>query len=168
MVRAYVGIGSNIDPERHVPGALRDLRSRFGPLTVSPVYRSPAIGFEGRDFHNQVVGLDTELPPQEMVTVLREIEVAHGRPAAHEKLASRTLDLDLLLYGDQVLHEGRLRLPRSDVTQFAHVLRPLSEIAPDERHPLLGHSYAEMWSVFDDREQPLTPVVLTGVSGEGD
>lgn len=168
MVRVYLGIGSNIEPERHVPLALRDLEILFGSLKISTIYRNPAIGFRGDDFYNLVVGLDTRLAPLELAATLRRLEVAHGRPDNHEKLESRTLDLDLLTYGDAPLQEGRLLLPRDDIIRYAHVLRPLAEIAPDDRHPVLGARYADLWAAFDAEDEPLEPVRLAAGAREED
>lgn len=153
-VRAYVGIGSNIRPREHVPQALRLLEERFGPLTVSPVYACPAVGFDGPAFLNLVVGFDTDADPPALAQALRCIEEHCGRNRG-VRSDSRTMDLDLLLYGDMVSDEPGQRLPRADILRYAFTLKPLADIEPEARHPTDGRSYAELWAAFDDSDQPL-------------
>jgi 2-amino-4-hydroxy-6-hydroxymethyldihydropteridine diphosphokinase len=157
-MRAWLSLGSNIDRERNIRGALRDLAAEFGELVVSRVYECEAVGFDGDPFYNLVVGIDSERPPLELARAMRAIEDAHGRTRGGNKMAPRTLDIDLLTYGDRVLDEGGLRLPRDEILKYAFVLGPLAEVAGAERHPLDGRSYAELWSVFDQTAQPLRPV----------
>jgi 2-amino-4-hydroxy-6-hydroxymethyldihydropteridine diphosphokinase len=96
-----------------------------------------------------VVRLSTDLPVQQVSEILTEIEEQHGRTRDCRKFSSRTLDLDLLLYSDLVLEEGKLKLPRDEITRYAFVLEPLAEIAPDARHPVSGERYADLWARFD-------------------
>ncbi|MFO7858581.1 MAG: 2-amino-4-hydroxy-6-hydroxymethyldihydropteridine diphosphokinase [Ectothiorhodospiraceae bacterium] len=160
MVRVYVSIGSNIDPAHHVRRALADLRADFGELVVSPVYASTAVGFDGNDFLNLVVGLDTDDTPEGVAARLRAIEDANGRVRGPERYAARTLDLDALTYGDRIVRSGRLVLPRDEITRYAFVLRPLADIAGDQVHPELGRTYADLWAAFDASDQPLEAVSL--------
>ena len=160
MVRVYVSIGSNISPGRNVRQALADLRAAFGELVVSPVYASEAVGFDGDDFLNLVVGLDTTDEPEEVADRLRRIEDANGRVRGPERFAARTLDLDALTYGDRCVRAGRLVLPRAEITRYAFVLRPLADIAGEEVHPELGQTYAQLWQQFDASEQHLRSVSL--------
>ena len=160
MVRVYVSIGSNIEPRRHVRRAMQDLHREFGELQVSPIYASAAVGFDGDDFLNLVVGFDTGDTPEGVAERLRRIEDANGRVRGPERYAARTLDLDALTYGDQSVSSGRLVLPRDEITRYAFVLRPLADIAGDQRHPELGRTYADLWAEFDASEQPLRQVSL--------
>lgn len=148
MARVYLGLGSNIDAETNLRLAVRELKRRFGGIDVSPVYRSPPLGFEGDDFLNAVVGLDTPLSPDDILTLLEEVHVAAGR-RRDTKLVSRTLDIDLLLYDGLVLDHPGLHLPRSDVLRYNFVLKPLAELAPDFVHPLTGKNMAEHWRHFE-------------------
>jgi 2-amino-4-hydroxy-6-hydroxymethyldihydropteridine diphosphokinase len=157
VARVYVSIGSNIDRVRNIGLALQQLGDEYGPLLRSSVFESAAVGFDSAPFYNLVVGFDTVLPPQAVQEHLHEIEANSGRERTGE-LSARTLDLDLLLYDDLVIDEGRLRLPRDDITRYAFVLYPLAEIAPDARHPVSGERYADLWACFDDASQILTRV----------
>lgn len=160
MVWVGVSIGSNIDPEQNVCRALEALRRRFGTLTLSTIYANPAVGFVGDDFLNLAVKFSTNLPVHSIIAQLREIEARYQPNAEAIKFAPRTLDLDLLFYGDQVLEEGGVRLPRPGMTRYAFMLRPLAEIAGEWRHPLLGVTAAELWDQFDSSQALLRPVIL--------
>lgn len=155
MPRVWVSVGSNVERERHVRAALAELRAAFGRLRVSPIYRTRAVGFDGEDFFNLVVGFDTGRSPRELHSLLRDIEARHGRARDDERFAARTLDLDLLTYGHAVTDEGGRALPRDEVLRYAFVLAPLADVAGAERHPVLGTSYAELWADFprDGRAQ---------------
>jgi 2-amino-4-hydroxy-6-hydroxymethyldihydropteridine diphosphokinase len=157
MAQVYVSIGSNIDRERNIGLALQRLADDFGPLTQSSVFESAAVGFDSAPFYNLVVGFMTDDSPQQLQQSLHDIETASGRERAGT-LSARTLDLDLLLYDDLVVHAGRLVLPRDDITRYAFVLYPLAEIAPDARHPVSGQRFADMWAAFDDPHQVLRRV----------
>ena len=160
MVQVYVGVGSNVEPERHIRSGLAALRQRFGPLTLSTIYASAAVGFAGDDFLNLVAGFETEWTVQAVLAGLREIEAAHQQHGGGPKLAPRALDLDLLLYGDGVLNENGLRIPRAEITRHAFVLAPLAEIAGERRHPLSGITFAQLWARFDRSRASLRPVEL--------
>ena len=149
--RAYVGIGSNIRPERHVPQALALLREEFGDVQASSVYECPPLGFKGEAFHNLVVSFETDLGVDELVATLRGMEDACGRRRGASVSPSRTLDLDLLLYGEIMSAGNGVELPRDDVLSYAFVLAPLAELAPAVRHPVARRTFAELWSEF---EQP--------------
>lgn len=145
MPRVWISIGSNIDRERNIAGALRDLAAEFGSLVVSPVYETEAVGFAGDAFYNLVVGFDTRLRPAELHRRMRAIEDRHGRVRGEEKFSPRTLDLDVLTYGDAITTEGGKALPRDEILEYAFVLAPLADVAGDEVHPQAGLSYGELW-----------------------
>ena len=158
MARAWVSLGSNIEREYNIRAALHDLRREFGPLRLSRVYESEAVGFSGDAFYNMVVGIDTGEPVSRLVERFRAIESAHGRTREGGGYSSRTLDIDLLTYGDQVLDLDGMHLPRDEITRYAFVLLPLSEVAGGSRHPELGVTYRELWAGFDQNSQQLWPV----------
>lgn len=154
----YVGIGSNIERERNIPSGLEALRERFGDLAVSSIYESKALGFEGANFYNLVVGFATSEDVLAVARALQEIEARHGRVHHSLRYASRTLDLDLLLYDDLITREHGLVLPRPEILKHAFVLLPLAEIAGHLRHPLTGQTYEDLWQSFDKTGQALWPV----------
>lgn len=160
MPRVFVGIGSNIDREQNILGGVTDLHRRFGELSLSTVYESAAVGFDGSNFYNLVAAFDSEEEVAAITAALHEIEDNHGRTREGPRFSSRTLDIDLLLYGDLVLQQGKLELPRDEITKNAFVLRPLAELAPRLQHPLLNKSYAELWDAFDQQKQPLRSVAF--------
>ena len=151
MARVYVSIGSNIEPERNVRAAVRALKERYTNLAVSPVYRSKAEGFESDDFLNLTAAFDTDEPPERLADHLGRIETAQGRVRTGERFAPRTLDIDILLYGDLVRHDSRFDIPRHDILAYAHVLGPLVALAPDLRHPETGERLVDRWRRFDNK-----------------
>ncbi len=152
MTKGYISIGSNINKDEHIPASLRALEQAFGELTVSSIYESEAVGFTGDVFYNLVVGFDSDLEVKAVAKQLRQIELDNGRTKDSRKFAARTLDLDLILYGDLIVNDGRLQIPRDEIEHYAFVLEPLAEIAPTLKHPISGLSYAELWDKFDKTE----------------
>lgn len=158
MTRVYLSFGSNIDREHNIRSGLDALARHFPQLLLSPVYESSAVGFDGEAFLNLVVAIDTELCVGELSAMLRAIEADHGRTRGEKKFASRTLDIDILTYGDAVGVIDGVELPRDEILKHAFVLKPLADIAPEERHPLLQKNYAELLAAKDFSSQSLWPV----------
>lgn len=158
MARVYLSLGSNIDREHNLRGAIEHLRQHFGELTVSRVFESTAVGFDGEDFYNLCVGLDTDRDVLEVNAILHRIEDRFGRDRGGPRFSSRTLDIDLLLYDSLVIKQGKLELPRDEITKNAFVLWPLAEIAADTMHPTEHRSIAALWRAFDKTSQALHPV----------
>ena len=154
-VRVYLSAGSNIDPARHLRRAIAALDERYGPVELSPVYRSAPVGVAGEEFLNLVIGFRTTDTPEEIVGVLEDLHRQAGRQRATDGKASHTLDLDLLLHGE-IVRDDAIRLPRPDIMNFAFVLAPLADLAPELRHPLTGQCMREIWEGFDREGQPLT------------
>jgi 2-amino-4-hydroxy-6-hydroxymethyldihydropteridine diphosphokinase len=154
--RAYLSLGSNIDAEHWLAAAVAELRARFGELDISPVYRSAAVGFDGPDFLNLAVAIDSDLAPEALNDWLHALEDRHGRIRGGARYGSRTLDVDIVLYDDLVLSgKGHLKLPRGEL-RHAFVLKPMADIAPSVRHPVDGRTMAELWAVFPQASEPLT------------
>jgi len=160
MARVYLSLGSNIEPQHHLSAAIAALRERFGDITVSPAYRSRSVGFDGADFVNLAVGLDTDMAPQPLNDWLHALEDRQGRRRDVPRYADRTLDIDIVFHGVLVLDgPGHLQLPRKEL-QHAFVLRPIADIAPDFRHPVSGIRMADLWAAFPQQDEPLQVVSL--------
>lgn len=144
MNRAFLSVGSNIRRRRSIKTGLRALYDRYGPLRCSPVYETAAVGFRGPTFYNLVVSFVTVDAPSTVVDFTKTVELACGREPRPEKFHSRTLDLDLLLYGDRI--SKRPPLPRPDIFAFAFVLQPLAELAPDRICPGRDQTFSELWA----------------------
>jgi 2-amino-4-hydroxy-6-hydroxymethyldihydropteridine diphosphokinase len=160
----YVSAGSNVEPEANLATALASLRSHFPDMRVSRAFANSAVGFEGPDFINLVVGFHTELTLAQLLAVLHQVESACGRGRTAPKWAPRRMDLDLLLYGDQIGEFPGATLPRPDLLKRAFMLGPLVELDPEIRHPVLRQTMAELWSAFDQVGHELTPVYVEGAA----
>lgn len=153
-VSVYIAAGSNVEPERHLARAVDELARSFPGARFSAWYRNRAAGFTGDDFINLAAGFDTVEPLEEVLSELHRIEALCGRAREAPRWAPRTMDLDVLLYGDRVC-AGRVTLPRPDLLTRAYMLGPLAELAPDVRHPTLGVTMGELWQRFDRDAHPL-------------
>ncbi|AJD49412.1 7, 8-Dihydro-6-hydroxymethylpterin-pyrophosphokinase, HPPK [Isoalcanivorax pacificus W11-5] len=158
MTRVYLSLGSNIDREHNIRAGLDALAAQFGEVHLSPVYESEAVGFDGAPFLNLVARIDTGLPLGELAGLLRDIEADHGRVRGDKKFASRTLDIDVLTYGDLTGLVDGVELPRDEILKHAFVLRPLADLAPQARHPVLGETYAALLARLDMSAQKLWQV----------
>jgi 2-amino-4-hydroxy-6-hydroxymethyldihydropteridine diphosphokinase len=155
MARVYLSLGSNQEPHRYLRVALDELRARFGQLDISPAYRSAAVGFDGADFINLAVGMDTDLSPLALNDWLHALEDRHGRRRDVPRYADRTLDVDIVLYDDLVTQgPGHLDIPRKEL-KHAFVLKPMADIAPELRHPVNGKTMAQLWAGFPVESEPL-------------
>jgi len=155
MATIYISIGSNIDPKLNIQYALDDLRDAFDEIDCSGFYESKSVGFDGDNFINLVASAETDLNITEANDRLHQIEDQHGRDRSGPRFSSRTIDLDLLLYDDEVFEQGKLKIPRDEILINAFVLLPLSELAPELKHPLTGKTYSELWQSFDQDSQEL-------------
>jgi 2-amino-4-hydroxy-6-hydroxymethyldihydropteridine diphosphokinase len=155
MARVYLSLGSNREPTRYLRAAIEELRAQFGELAVSPAYRSQSVGFEGADFVNLAVGMDTDLSPEALNDWLHALEDRHGRRRDVPRYSDRTLDVDIVLYDDLVRQgEGHLDIPRKEL-RHAFVLKPIMDIAPTLVHPVSGLSMAALWAEFPVEREPL-------------
>lgn len=157
-MRVYVSVGSNVDRERHVSAAIALLKRCYRQVHPSPVYECDAVGFEGDPFYNLVVGFDVVDSPNVVLRQLKRIEGLCGRDRSDCRYSSRTLDIDLLLYGNLVLRDNGVSVPRDDILTHAFVLKPLADIAGDGVHPIEKRTYAELWANFDHSSCPVRTV----------
>lgn len=145
-MRVYVGIGSNLgDRWRNFAFAIQKLaqESEIGVLRTSRVYDTEPVGPPQPRYLNAVLEIETEVPPEPLLTRLQRIEDAAGRKR-DARWAARTLDLDLLLYGDLVWTSPILSVPHPAMTARRFVLAPLAELCPDQIVPGTGRSVAQL------------------------
>ena len=160
MSRAYLSLGSNLDPHVHLRGAIDALHRRFGTVVLSPVYRTRAVGFDGADFCNAAAVIETDLEPAALNDWLHALEDAHGRDRSGPRYGDRTLDIDIVLFDDRVLAgAGNLRIPRPEL-RHAFVLKPLADIAADVVVPGDGRTLAQLWAAHPEREASYETVHL--------
>jgi len=146
-VRAYIGVGSNLgDRWANLALAASMLRRspRVAVLRASRVYDTAPIGPPQPRYLNAVLELETELPPKALYAVLRLAENAAGRRRTGERWSARTLDLDLLLYGDQIIVQRTLRVPHPELTVRRFVLAPLAELCPERIVPGTARTVADL------------------------
>jgi 2-amino-4-hydroxy-6-hydroxymethyldihydropteridine diphosphokinase len=154
----YLSLGSNIEREKNIRSALCGLEKQFGTLIVSPVYECPAVGFSGDNFYNLAVGFDSDLTVGEIAAILRKLEDDNGRIRGADKFAPRTLDIDLLTYGDIVGVVDSIELPRDEILKYAFVLKPLADVAAKEKHPLTGNTYNDHWQLMSHAQNDLSQI----------
>lgn len=146
MTPAYLSLGSNVEPLRHLRAAVSALRERFGEVELSQLYRTPAVGFEGDDFLNAAARIDSDLEPAELDAWLHALEAAQGRRRDVPRFSSRTLDIDIVLYGDRIVRRpDHLEIPRPEL-HHAFVLKPLADIAADVMVPGDGRTVGLLWA----------------------
>ena len=155
MPEVYVAAGSNVAPEENLSRAVAELQRAFPDVRFSPWYRNRAVGFEGDDFINLVAGFSTGLALDEVLTTLQAIEARCGRARDAPRWAPRSMDLDVLLYGDLVCERPGIRLPRPDLLKRAYMLGPLAALAPGVMHPTEQRTIGELWQRFDRAAHPL-------------
>ena len=158
---ALLSLGSNVEPLPHLQHAVAALRRRFGPLQVSPAYRTPAVGFDGPDFLNAAVALHTDLSLDALEAWLHALEAREGRVRTPGKTHSdRTLDVDVVFLGGLVLEQGgKRRIPRPEL-KHAFVLKPLADVAPDFVDPVSGRTLTAMWLAHPQHGQSFQAVPL--------
>lgn len=158
--RAYLSLGSNIEPEQNLRAAIAALRERFGEVRLSPVYRTKAVGFDGPDFLNAIAVIDSDIHPFALNDWLHALEIAQGRDRRDKSYSDRPLDIDIIYFGDLVLDgPGDFQLPRPEL-RHAFVLKPLADIAPDFVDPVRGATLAQLWAAHPQHTTPPPQVDL--------
>jgi 2-amino-4-hydroxy-6-hydroxymethyldihydropteridine diphosphokinase len=146
MTRVFIALGSNINPEYNMREAVQRLASRCRLLAVSPVYETAPVGKTDQpNFLNAAALIETDLTAAELKTqVLQAIEQELGRVRTEELNAPRTIDLDIALFGDQVLDVGPRHIPDPDISKYPHIVVPLADLAPQQLHPETGQTLLEI------------------------
>lgn len=143
MAKAYLSLGSNLEPEKHLAAAVQALRACFGPVRLSDWLHTRAVGFEGPDFINAAAIIETDGDVYTLDKWLHALEEAHGRRRDGPRFGDRTLDIDIIFFEDMILKgPGHLQIPRPE-WRHRFVLVPLAQIAPDFIHPETGISLAD-------------------------
>ena len=158
--RVFVAGGSNVEPQRNLAIAMREMARSWPDVQFSRAYRNIAVGFEGPDFINWVAGFRTDWPIDQVLARLHAIEALCGRARHAPKWAPRSMDLDVLLFDDAVATTREYQLPRPDLVKRAYMLGPMAEIAPEVTHPTLGLTMGELWQRFDRDAHPLQQIDL--------
>jgi deoxyguanosine kinase len=153
---AYLSLGSNMGNRAYtLQQALFKIDEKAGHIgVISPVYSSEAWGFEGEEFLNLCIALETVLTPQNLLEVLLRIEKDLGRARKSDSgYSSRTVDIDILYYGNQKIQDGQLSIPHPRMESRAFVLRPLADIAPQLYHPVANKDSRNLLQACKDRSQ---------------
>lgn len=159
MTTVLLSLGSNVQPTHYLRLAVDALRA-LRPTCHLPAYRTPAVGFDGPDFVNNAVALDTDMDLQALDHWLHALEDAHGRDRSGPRFSDRTLDVDVVFFGDCIVQgPGHLRIPRPEL-KHAFVLKPLADIAPDFIDPLSGQTLAALWQAHPQHGVAFTTVAL--------
>ena len=160
MTDVYVAAGSNVEPEKNLARACEEFAKSWTDVRFSHAYRNKAVGFDGPDFLNMVVSFHTTEPIEPVIARLREIETLCGRPRNAPKWASRSMDLDILLFGARIEKTADYTLPRPDLLKRPYMLGPMAEIAPHVKHPTEGKTIGELWEQFDRAGHEMVPVSI--------
>ena len=157
---AYLSLGSNDNPKHYLSAAIDALKAQFGDVALSPIYRTPAIGFEGPDFLNAAALIKTDWDVLKLDTWLHQLEDRHDRKRDVPRFSSRTLDIDIIYFDDLILSgPGNLCIPRPEL-KHAFVLKPLVDIAPDFLDPVSGKTLAQYWAEHPDFGKPMPQEAL--------
>jgi|SRR5690554_1887081 len=158
MALLTLSLGSNQRADYHLRRALDGLTEHFGPLYMSSVFESQAVGFQGSNFLNMVVAVETEQPLEQIAAWLKALEAANGREHTEKRFSSRTLDVDILTWGTACGRCAGILLPRPEITENAYVLWPMSEVCGTCVDPHSGLSYTRLWAAYDKSRQALWPI----------
>ena len=151
MTRTYIGVGSNVEREKHVKAAFQELSLLGCNLRASGVYECDPVGFDSNPFYNLVFELETALSLTEFSHFLRNIEMKWGREEHAQKYQDRTLDLDIVLFGD-VISAKQPEIPRSDIFKYPFVIQPLNDLCPELVVPGDGRTIQQIWQQMDGIE----------------
>jgi len=161
VTRVYLLLGSNIDPAQSLSRAVAMLKEQVTVVGVSPVFESPPVGdLQQPCFLNAAVAIETSLSPSGLRNrVLKPIEAALGRVRTGNKYSPRTIDLDILLFGDRVLVCGGKRIPDPDLLRRPHAACPMAALAPELRHPETGQTMSAIAAALDHQAVRMLPEI---------
>ena len=145
MITTYIGIGSNIERRKHIQAAVEELRELGSEVRLSTIFECEAVGFDSHAFYNLVVEMKTSLTLTDFSRQLRDIELKWGRAVDAGKFEPRTIDLDIILFGEHGSCD-KPQLPRSDIFKYAFVLQPLMELCPQLVVPQDGRTIEQIWN----------------------
>ena len=149
MPKAYLSLGSNQEPERHLAAAVQALKQTFGEIVLSDWVRTKAVGFDGPDFINGAAIIETDWDVYALDKWLHALEDRHGRRRDVPRFSDRTLDIDIIFFDDLIIDgPGNLRIPRPEL-KYAFVLGPLAQIAPDFVNPETGKTLAQSAAILE-------------------
>lgn len=157
----FVSLGSNIQKEYHIRHGISALKKCFSVPIISSVYQTKAVGFTGTTFYNLVVKLESCDAIEYITRKLKEIEWENGRGSNTKSFSNRTLDIDLLMYGSLVQHDGVIDVPRKDILLYDFVLKPLAEIASTVKHPENHETFSKLWEKFEGESAIISKVNLS-------
>lgn len=152
MEKVYLSLGSNLEDRLlHLTSAITQIKElSVGKIKVSSIYSSEAVGyFSENDYYNLVVKIFTDLDPKDLLQKINQIEEKEGR-VRNGDLSDRTLDIDIIFYGDHVINDSKLVIPHPRMQNRNFVLLPLLELDPDLVHPVLGKSIVELYAENTD------------------
>lgn len=155
MQSVALSLGSNINPYQHIGMALDALQERYGDLRTSSVFESEAVGFNGANFLNMVVLIETDESLAVLVKFLKHFEDENGRARNTPKFSGRTVDVDVLTYGKCCGDLQGVQLPRPEILENAYVLWPLSQVLDDDIHPSTALTYGELWNKYEKSRQKI-------------
>ena len=154
----FLSIGSNLgDKFANIKTALRFLDSKVGQIkSMSSIYETKSLGFDGPDFFNLCVSIETEFSPKKLLDKLLKIEILMGRIRTDQrKLISRKIDMDILFYDNEIILSKKLQIPHPRLQNRNFVLYPMIEIAPNLEHPVLKIKISTIFKKSSDKSIPI-------------
>ena len=151
----YILLGSNIEPTKNIKRAIEELRKYFEVTAISKVYEShPVVKQDVKNYLNAVVEVQCNLNPHTIkYDYLRKIERDMGRVRTEDKFKPRKIDLDLILWGNEVYDDGDIIIPDPEIVQYGHVAVPLADVAGNKIHPLLKIPISDIAARFKEESQ---------------
>ena len=147
---AIIELGSNVNPEKHLPAAVQSIAQIGSIRGISKVYETEPFGPPGQPpFINAAIALETALAPLELRRTLRQIEAELGRQRSSDRYAPRQIDLDICLYGGEVIDSEQLTLPDPDIFERPYLARTIAELVPDQIHPISGEPMQQIADQLD-------------------